>query len=30
MSFREFENWKPDSISLTHVRAVNESIEKLS
>ena len=30
MSYREFENWKPDSICLTHVRAVNGNIENLS
>ena len=30
MRYREFENWKPDSICLTHVRTVNGSIENLS
>ena len=30
MRYREFKNWKPDSIFLTHVRAVNGSIENLS
>lgn len=30
VSILEFGNWKPGSISLTHVRAVNGSIEILS
>ena len=30
MSYRELENWKPDSTCLSHVRAVNGSIENLS